>query len=93
MMVDKDLFELPKVTKLNLDDAESYHQLNAFYNYVIKREDKIKKWRDDSKRFLAILNHETPCNVCPERTRPLDVTPGCLHRAGCGFLWVQGQEG
>jgi len=45
MVVEKDSFKLPEVTRFNPDDHRSYLQLVDFYNYVKNCEHLIEEWR------------------------------------------------
>jgi len=43
-------FRLPKVTVFD-HTVDGYLQLNAFYNYVVKREQEIQGWREKARRL------------------------------------------
>lgn len=47
-------FNPPKVTVFD-HTVEGYLQLNAFYNYVIKREIWIREWREDAHNLRELL--------------------------------------
>jgi len=43
-------FRLPKVTVFD-HTVDGYLQLNAFYNYVVKREQEIQGWREKALKW------------------------------------------
>ena len=43
-------FRLPKVTVFD-HTVDGYLQLNAFYNYVVKREQEIQGWGEKAKQW------------------------------------------
>ena len=45
-------FRLPKVTVFD-HTVDGYLQLNAFYNYVVKREQEIQGWREKAQKWDA----------------------------------------
>jgi len=51
MVVEKDSFKLPKVTRFNPDENGRCSQLADFYNYVKKRERLIEEWRKKAEKW------------------------------------------
>jgi len=43
-------FRLPKVTVFD-HTVDGYLQLNAFYNYVVKREQEIQGWQEKAEQW------------------------------------------